>query len=390
MSEAVLITNAQLRKTLAAVRSIGSRGVQVSVAETTRFSPAGYSYYCSSAYISPDPSKDDLRYAEWLIRTLQNNNIKVLLPMDDDTMDVVMNHRWLFQDVCRLVLPPKLSYEAASDKSKSVLLAECSGVPTPLTFHPKNLEEISQISDQLTYPVVIKPRFSSGSRGIQLIRSSEQLIKEYPLVHQRYPYPLIQEFIPPGERFDVCLLYDNEGELKASFVQKELRHFPIDRGPSTMQESVIRPDLIKLSLDIMENTPWCGVVELEYMIDPRDGIPKFMEINPRFWNSLQTSILAGIDFPWLLYQIASGVKIDESFEYRVGVRCRSLLPSDILHYISNPHRFSLEPSFWSGASLGGYDDILSLKDPKPTLGFLLACIRYITDPKAWKYLVGRS
>lgn len=390
MNKAVLLTNAQLRKTLAAVRSIGSQGVHVSVAETTRFNPAAYSTYCSKIYVSPDPSKDECRYVDWLIRTMQTNNIKVLIPMDDNTMDAVMNHRSLFQEVCALVLPPMESYNIASDKGKSVQLAELAGIPVPTTLQPKSLDEVIQIASRLTFPVVIKPRFSSGSRGIQVVGGPEQLISQYPLIHQRYPFPTIQEFIPPGERYDVCLLYDNEGKLKASFVQKELRHFPIDRGPSTLQESVIRPDLIKLSLDIMRHIPWHGVVEIEFMIDPRDGIPKFMEINSRFWNSLQTSIFSGINFPWLLYRIACGETVEDSFDYREGVLCISLLPSDMLHYLSNPRRFSIKPRFWSGPKSGGIDDILSWKDPMPTIGFILACLRYISDPDAWKLLFNRS
>ena len=41
---------------------------------------------------------------------------------------------------------------------------------------------------------------------------------------------------------------------------------------------------------------------IEFRIDSRDGVPKIMEVNPRFWGSLQLSILSGVDFPYLLYK----------------------------------------------------------------------------------------
>ena len=35
-------------------------------------------------------------------------------------------------------------------------------------------------------------------------------------------------------------------------------------------------------------------------------IPLAMEINTRFWGSLQLAVDAGVDFPWLLYRMVSG------------------------------------------------------------------------------------
>jgi len=42
---------------------------------------------------------------------------------------------------------------------------------------------------------------------------------------------------------------------------------------------------------------------VEFRVDARDGTAKLMEVNPRFWGSLQLSILSGADFPYLLYNL---------------------------------------------------------------------------------------
>ncbi len=44
---------------------------------------------------------------------------------------------------------------------------------------------------------------------------------------------------------------------------------------------------------------------LELKVDDADGTPRIMEMNPRFWGSLALALRAGVDFPWLLYQLAS-------------------------------------------------------------------------------------
>lgn len=56
-----------------------------------------------------------------------------------------------------------------------------------------------------------------------------------------------------------------------------------------------------------------------------DGTPYLMEINTRFWGSLQLAIDAGVDFPYLLYQLACGEKPEPVVRYKSGIRLRWLL-----------------------------------------------------------------
>ena len=56
-----------------------------------------------------------------------------------------------------------------------------------------------------------------------------------------------------------------------------------------------------------------------------DGAPYLMEVNCRFWGSLQLAIDCGVDFPWLLYRITQRLPITEPQGYVVGRRLRWLL-----------------------------------------------------------------
>ena len=96
---------------------------------------------------------------------------------------------------------------------------------------------------------------------------------------------------------------------------------------------------------------------MEFKIDPRDGSPKLLEVNPRFWGSLQLAIEAGMDFPFLLYKMAIDGDIDSVKDYTLGVKCRWLIPDDFLNFIKNPNRFRLKPSFFDFKIK---DDIISL------------------------------
>jgi predicted ATP-grasp superfamily ATP-dependent carboligase len=385
----VLLTNGQQRKTLAVVRSLGKKKVNIIVAEETFFNPSGFSKYCKKSLVCPNAKKQPEKYYKWLYRTIIKYKVDLLFPMDDDVFEIVMNNKQQLLKICKITLPSRKSFLSAFDKGNSTKLAMKAGVPCPQTLYPEDDESLLVLTENMSYPLVVKPRISSGSRGIRIANDRNELIEIYKDIEKNYELPIIQEYIGRGQRFDVCLIFDERNQLKAHFIQKELRHFPIDIGPSTIQMSIEHPELLEMSMKIMKNIPWVGVVELEFMVDLKDNTLKFMEINPRFWGSLQTAITSGVDFPWLLYKIGIGEELDIIDKYKTGIMCRWLLPGDVLHFITNKNRVKMQPSFLAGKKHNVYDDMIFLEDPLPILGFVLACFRYLFDIHMWKFIFRR-
>ncbi len=388
-SKTILLTNGLQRKTLAVTRSLGSKGIRVICSDTTYINPTAFSKYCDVSLVYPNPTEKPEKFVHWLIKTIGKYSCDIVFPMDDDTMGVIVDNYEQLSKLCAFPIPSKRSYKIAAHKGSSIELAGRAGISCPKTFNIKSLDQIDEIAVNLEYPIIIKPTKSSGSRGIKRANNALELKKLYRKVHLEYPYPLIQEYIEPLQRYDVCLIFDRKGTVKASFVQKELRQFPIDMGPSTMQESIYSQELIDMALEIMKKLKWCGVVELEFITDRKDGKIKFMEINPRFWSSLYVSIISGIDFPDLLYKIGTTGTVEETFEYKEGVKCRWLLPGDILHFLSNRDRLRMRPPIWHGKRQGIEDDTMSEDDPLPALGVILAIIYNIFNLKMWRQMFFR-
>lgn len=385
----VLLTNGQQRKTLAAARSLGSRGINIIAAEETRFNPTAFSKYCSKFLVYPSPKETPDKFYEWLRSTIAQYKCDVFFPMDDDTMEVTMGHYEELSKLCSIPVADLNSFKIASDKGESTALAMASGVFCPDTVMPKSLEELESLSLKIRYPAIIKPRKSSGSRGIRVVYNKDELLEEYRGIHEKYPYPIVQDYINLGDKYSVNMIFDREHQIKACYEQKYLRTFPIKNGPSTLTESVSYPEIAEAAKKLMKNLNWYGVVEVEFVIDSNSGKANFMEINPRFWASVQSAIYAGVDFPWLLYKAALGEDVPETFDYKIGSKCRWLLPGDILHFIFNKERMRMNPPFWGNKKYGIKDDIISRDDPMPTLGFLLACFRYIFSIKMWKLMFNR-
>lgn len=385
----IFVTDGLLRKTLSVTRSLGKEGHEVIVGERTALQMSAFSKYCKKHVVYPSPKEQPVQYHEWLLRFLQSEAIDVYIPMDDSSMELAIAYHEELATRCSVLLPPKTSYQLASDKYLATKLAQEAGIDVPKTFCPESIEEVNIVAPSVTYPVVIKPRISSGSRGITIVHTHEELVEAYYSVSKRYDRPMIQEYIPPGERYDVCLIYNKQHEQKASFIQKELRHFPMPMGPSTLLESAHDSGLERIALQLMDKLPWVGVVEVEFMKDPRDGLMKFMEINTRFWNSLELSVQSGINYPAYLLQIIQTDEIEKIASYESGKKCGSLLPVDTLHFLSVRKRGKMRDPFFNRKKNGIQDDIISRQDWMPTVGFFISLLRLVFMKEMWKLMFRR-
>ncbi len=380
MKDRVFITDGHWRKTLAAVRGLGREGVHVTVGESNIIATSRFSRYCRRGVVYPSPRTQPADFLEFMIRYLKRNPCDLLLPMEDITVRLLSRYRNDLPHGVRLALPDHGSLVFAMQKDRVLDLAKELGIPAPATWSVGALEELDGIRDRLPYPVVIKPREGSGAVGVRYVSEPEDLEAVYRFVHRRFPFPLVQERIPrEGQGYGVSLLFDAGGTLKASFVHKRLREYPVSGGASTLRESVRRDDMLEMAVSLLRAIGWFGVAQVEFKLDPRDSTPKLMEINPRFWGSLALSLHCGVNFPHLLLRIARGESFPEVRHYPLGRRCRWLLPGDILHFICNPHRMGLSPSFFRFWDSNTRYDICSLRDPLPVLGRLLTGFLLLAD-----------
>ena len=97
-------------------------------------------------------------------------------------------------------------------------------------------------------------------------------------------------------------------------------------------------------------------------------MPVLMEVNPRFWGSLNQAIQSGVNFPCLLYQMATEGDISTVYNYTIGIKTKNIL----MDYISiSRHIFSGDiMKMCDLFSLPYGDDVLSRDDPYPIIYFI--------------------
>lgn len=386
MNAHVLVTDGHFRKSLAVVRSLGRKGISVTVGERTFLSTSFFSKYCTRRLVYPSPFQSPHEFIEFLLIEIKKRQYDCLFPMEEETLLLLAKYHSEISKYTYLLIPESEKIEFVRDKGNLMRFAEAHGIPAPRTWHGLPTDSSSTIP----MPAVIKPRISSGSFGIVYVKKGEDLRPAYQHVHKRYPFPLIQEWIPDGGgTFGLSALFDEASNVKAAFAHKKLRMYPIQGGPSTLAEGVEHPQIMELGLTLLKSLNWVGAGMVEFKVDPRDGIPKLMEVNPRFWGSLQLAIFSGVDFPFLILKMARKEGFEPVLRYAVGRRFRWLLLGDILHFLKHPQRFGLHPSFFNFFDPNTSYDVFSKDDPLPLLGSVATFSTFLYDAEMKRFLERR-
>ncbi|MGE5247037.1 MAG: ATP-grasp domain-containing protein [Verrucomicrobiota bacterium] len=382
----VLLLDGLWNKTVAAVRALGERGYRVAVGERTRFAPALFSRYCSRRFLHPSPATSPEAFLDALQKELRVGGYDVLLAMEFGTQVLIARNRHRLAERTRFPFASADLAIRVQDKGELASFASAHGVECPATFRPEGPGDVHGMAETLPYPLLIKPRLSSGGRGIVRVGTPSQLRQAYPKVHAVHPAPILQECLPPGgAALGVGVLMNFSSEPRATFAYRRLREYPVAGGPSTLRESVRDEPLCRTTERLLSALGWVGVAMAEYKVDTRDGRPKLLEVNPRFWGSLHHAILSGVDFPHLLCRMAIDGDAPPLREYRVGVRSRSLIHGDLMHFVENPRRFHLHPGF---LDFSIPDDLLSASDPWPVVGRVATLIPAFYDRELRKTMLG--
>ncbi len=374
-----LITSANSIKALIAVRSLGKKTISVSTADSTKSALSSFSKYSQDFFQYHPPSKNESVFISCLQNILKKNDFDVLFPVHSEDTYVIAKYRSCFETYVKVPLHDYPTLANVNNKGYLMSVADHLGVPIPKTYYVETLEDLKNLSEIIEYPAVIKLRESSSSIGLSFVKSSDDLVSKYKKTIEDFNlsssnYPLIQEYIE-GDGYGVSLLF-NQGDPRAMFTHKRIREYPMSGGPSSCRVSIRMPEMERIAINLLKYFNWHGVAMVEFKLT-KDKKPVLMEINPRFWGSMNQAILAGVDFPHLLYTMAVEGDVKPVFNYRIGIESRNAFIDSValfkmLRKTGNMHLLR------DLVKIPRNDDILSLDDPLPAISFLLRGVKVIS------------
>ena len=329
MTHNILVLDAGQRSALAVTRSLGKLSqLQIRTADFTPQALAGCSVFSREYFVSPNPVDAPEAYISWLEKLTAEMEFSLVLPVTEVTSQLLLINQARLPHV-RLAFTSYENVMQIADKGNLVKLALQLGMPTPKSEWFANWSTVD--AGNIQYPCVIKPCLSKIyennswiSTAVSILHNEADLEKAL----ARSPYLktssfMIQEFIPGSGAGIFCLF--QHGNPVVFFAHKRLREKPPQGGVSVLSESAApNANLQKLAEKLLSGANWHGVAMVEFRI-AEGGTAYLMEVNTRFWGSLQLAIDAGVDFPALLVSNELGLGLESPATYKIGQRLRWLL-----------------------------------------------------------------
>lgn len=243
-------------------------------------------------------------YLEVLESICRENKIDAVVSLNDLELPILSAARERFMAIgTRLIVSAPEVVDICFDKFKTAQFVESLGLKTPKTF--VDLDAALQSLDKgvIAFPLILKPRWGSGSIGIEFVRNKEELIDVYEIVRRKIARSilatasseqeeiLIQEAITDAE-YGLDVMNDLAGNHVAVSVKRKLamRAGETDKAV-TVDSAEIREIGVRIGNALRH------VANLDCDVLERNGEYYVLELNPRFGGGYPFSQEAGVDLP---------------------------------------------------------------------------------------------
>lgn len=264
------------------------------------------------------PAVYDPEYIDITLKICEEHNIDALFSLNDLELPILANNKGKFEALgVKLVVSDPKVIDIAFDKYKTTQWVESLGLLAPKTY--VRLEDCKKAlaAGEVSFPLFLKPRWGSGSIGLETIADMEELEIYYGLLMKKIKktilatasvgeeYIMIQEKLT-GCEFGLDVMNDLNGKNLGVSVKQKLA---MRSGETDKAITVDLPEVREIGRKIGENLGHIGNLDVDIM-QRADGAYCVLELNPRFGGGFPFSYEAGVNFPKVLIQLIKGEDID--------------------------------------------------------------------------------
>jgi len=305
-------------------RSLGSAGVRVhALGEPSK--PVRWSRHLHE-FVAIGGRDVQARTLEWLAHRPRR---AVLLPCDDEALELVARHR------AELTALGYVATEADDevllamlDKQATAAIARRLGIDAPAVAVVRDPEALDAVIGDLAFPCAVKPlrshEFARHFPGVKALaaRDADEARRHVERAAAVGVEVMLTEVIP-GPESAFCSYYsylDADGAPLFHFTRHKLRQFPVDFGVASYATNDRQPEAQELGLRFFQGAGLRGLGNVEFKRDDRDGRLKLIECNPRFTAADRHLRLCGLDLPLFVYNRLLGRPLPAMETLRHGVR----------------------------------------------------------------------
>ena len=404
MKARALVFRGEHYGTLSAIRSLGSMGVEVTLADPKPLCPGALSRYLSRRVTSPDFEETDA-FLSWMDEFGAANQGCFLYPVTDRSCWIFAEHGDRLRKYFNLPYPDATVIRRILFKPELNRIASSVGVACPETWMPVTEEDIIKIAagpDRDGY--VVKPKTQLGQRVAHkgfIVKSGRDLLHQWNEFQHLYPsdpvpglledvdvVPMIQRYIASSVEgvFSVAGYTNQDGSIFKILGAVKTLQRPARMGIGLCFESyTVDPALVEKVRKLCLALGYFGLFEVEFLITT-GGEPMVIDFNCRYYSQIGFDIKRGLDSVRLAYSNGSdksAIREPEAFHYRYALAWY-LVVMMVTQTLLFRWFFVARWATWLVSGRGTFIDTVAVKgDLRPLAGDILSQIQiWVKYPRA--------
>lgn len=264
------------------------------------------------------PAVYDPKYIDITLDICKKYNIDALMSLNDLELPILAENKAKFEalGVKVIVSDPKV-IDICFDKYKTAQWTESIGLNAPKTYVRLADAKAALAKGEIAFPLFMKPRWGSGSIGLETIDDMEELDIYYNILMKKIKktilatasvgdeYIMIQEKLT-GNEFGLDVMNDLEGNNVGVSVKQKLA---MRAGETDKAITIDLPEVREMGKKIGENLKHIGNLDVDIM-QRANGDYCVLELNPRFGGGYPFSYEAGVNLPKAILQWLKGETVD--------------------------------------------------------------------------------
>ena len=266
------------------------------------------------------PAVYDPKYVDITLDICREYGVDVLISLNDLELPILAENKPRFEEIgVKVIVSDPEVIDICFDKYKTAQWVESLGLVAPKTYVRLEDAKAALATGEISFPLFMKPRWGSGSIGLESIADMEELDIYYHLLMKKIKktilatasvgdeYIMIQEKLT-GSEFGLDVMNDLEGNNVSVSVKQKLA---MRAGETDKAVTRDLPEVREMGCKIGEALKHIGNLDVDIM-QRADGTYCVLELNPRFGGGFPFSYEAGVNMPKAIIQWVKGESVDPS------------------------------------------------------------------------------
>lgn len=257
---------------------------------------------------------------DYISRTLdicKRYSIDALISLNDLELPILAEQKARFDELgVKVIVSDPRVIDICFDKYKTAQWVEGLGLNAPKTYVTLEDAKKALANREIAFPLFLKPRWGSGSIGLETVEDMEELNDVYQLLFKKIKktilatasvgeeYIMIQEKLT-GNEYGLDVMNDLDGNFIAVSVKQKLA---MRAGETDKAVTVDLPEVREFGAIIGRNLGHVGNLDVDIM-QRANGDYCVLELNPRFGGGFPFSYEAGVNLPKAILMWLRGEKV---------------------------------------------------------------------------------